>query len=82
LKGIELRKKNGKNVFFHAQALFVVLLFPMSYQRANWEIWKRKKAMWKIILEILRTVLISAFLLAVAFGSIVLLAWLIKEVLV
>ena len=38
--------------------------------------------MWKIILEILRTVLISVFLLAVAFGSIVLLAWLIKEVLV
>ena len=38
--------------------------------------------MWRIILEILRTVLISAFLLAVAFGSIVLIAWVIKEVLV
>ena len=38
--------------------------------------------MWKMILEILRTVLISAFLLAVAFGSIVLLSWLIKEVLI
>lgn len=42
----------------------------------------RKKKMWKLILEILRTVLISVFLLAVAFGSIVLLAWLVKVVLV